>query len=133
MSSSSASAVRLEPRQVAWVGWLAAALAGGLLWLAWACSDLAVGWLMLLPPILAWLAWPRPQAPSWLLAGRRVERPDQPAGAELRHFAVLGPLLSLQLVQDTGRRQALLFGPWNLSQEQRRQLRLHLRRLEATG
>lgn len=133
MSSSSAFAVRLEPRRAAWARWLGAALAGLLLLAAWSCSELDAGWLLSLPAIVAWLGRPSAQPPSWLLVGRRVERPDQPAGAELRHFAVLGPLLSLQLVQDTGRRQSLLFGPWNLSQEQRRQLRLHLRRLEATG
>ncbi|MCB1588163.1 MAG: hypothetical protein KDI56_04620 [Xanthomonadales bacterium] len=131
MSSSSTSVVRLEPQYAQWPRPLFATSALSLLALAWFASTLGLGWLLLLVPIAWWLLRPSPATVAWLLVGRRVEQPGDPAGADLVGYSMLGPLLSLQLIQDSGGRRSLLFGPWNLSPEQRRQLRLHLRRLES--
>jgi hypothetical protein len=75
-----------------------------------------------------------PTAPAVLsFSGRRVEQSGTAIGAELYDHACLGGLMSLRLLTDGGRRKSLLYGPWNLSADQRRRLRLHLRRLEAAN
>ncbi len=98
-------------------------------------ASAAPGWTVLIAVLVTVTLWRRKHAGPALLSfsGRRVEQSGTAVGAELYDHAWLGPLCSLRLHVDDGRRRSLLYGPWNLSADQRRRLRLHLRRLEATN
>ncbi len=134
MSSSIASVLRLEAVTPRWPRRLWALACGALVGLAMMFSAAPL-WSVLIALLTTATLWrSKDGGPAALsLSGRRVEQSGSAVGAELYDHAWLGPLLSLRLHLDDGRRRSLLYGPWNLSADQRRRLRLHLRRLEATN
>lgn len=133
MSSSIVSVLQLEAADQPWPRRIGALCAGALVVVAVGLSG-ASGWLgVLAVPVIAliWRSRGTEGCDRLSFSGRRFEQAGSILAGELRDHASLGPLVSLQLLLDDGRRRSILYGPWNLSAEQRRRLRLHLRRLEA--
>jgi hypothetical protein len=127
--------LQLEARANPWPRRLGAVCAGSLVALAIGLSAAPI-WSALSGVIVLAAIWHRrgtAGADQLSFSGRRFEQVGSALAGELRDHASLGPLLSLQLLLDDGRRRAVIYGPWNLSAEQRRRLRLHLRRLEAAN